>query len=86
MPSKPLADVAATGVRLDTLRALRDRLAVEIDATASARDVAALSARLLETLAEVAAAEAAEPKPKGTALDEFTRRRSASASGRTNSA
>lgn len=48
-----LADVAARGDRLETLRALRDRLAREIDLTASARDVAALSNRLTDVLEQI---------------------------------
>lgn len=48
-----LADVAARGDRLETLRALRDRLAREIDLTASARDVAALSNRLTDVLQQI---------------------------------
>jgi len=52
--SDSLADVASSGDRLKTLQALRDRLAEEIDRTASARDVAALSARLTDVLEQIA--------------------------------
>lgn len=43
-----LADAAASGERLTALRVLRDRLARDLDACASARDVASLSQRLME--------------------------------------
>lgn len=48
-----LANVAASGEQLATLRALRDRLAEEIDLTKSARDVASLSKQLVEVLREI---------------------------------
>lgn len=48
-----LEATARDGDRLRTLRALRDRLAREIDETRSARDVAALSRQLTEVLAEI---------------------------------
>ena len=48
-----LASAAASGDRLTALQALRDRLATEIDVTVSARDVAALSARLVDVLAQI---------------------------------
>ncbi len=50
---KSLATVAATGSRLDTLRALRDYLADALDSCVSARDQAALSARLTDVLAQI---------------------------------
>jgi hypothetical protein len=50
-----LEATARGGDRLATLRALRDRLAKEIDETRSARDVAALSRQLTEVLAEIEA-------------------------------
>lgn len=49
-----VAPAAATGDQLDTLRALRDRLAEELDRTVSARDAAALSRQLTEVLARIA--------------------------------
>ena len=55
-----VAVAAATEDRLEVLRALRDRLACAIDATDSARDLAPLSARMTEVLAEIGKLE----KPK----------------------
>ena len=49
-----VAPVAAGGVHLDTLIALRNRLAHELDVTRSARDVAALSRQLTEVLGYIA--------------------------------
>jgi hypothetical protein len=77
-PTMPdLTAVAASGDRLDTLRALRDTLASAIDATESARDLAALSRQLTDVLEQVAECEKAAPKPKGTPLDELATRRAA---------
>lgn len=50
---KPLTESAASGSRLDALRALRDYLAEALDQTMSARDQAALSARYMECLAQI---------------------------------
>ena len=72
-----LKTVVGGGDRLQSLKALRDRLAVQIDQCDSGRDVASLSARLVEVLDKIATAEDAEPKDRGTALDEFSRRRQA---------
>lgn len=62
-----LAKTAAAGVRLETLRALRDRLAQEIDASGSPRDVAALSKQLTDVLEQI---EALTP-PEEDDRDEF---------------
>jgi hypothetical protein len=70
-----LTATARAGVRLDTLRALRDRLSEEIDTCDSKRDVAALSQRLMDVLEQIDAAEKAAPESKGTPLDELARRR-----------
>lgn len=68
-----IADSAKTGDRIRTLEALRDRLAVEIDQCNSARDVAALSARLQAVLAEL---DTIAPPISGlTPLDELRLRR-----------
>ena len=75
MPPEPLLPVAAGGDYLATLEALRDRVAAQIDATDSARDVAALSQRLLDVPAAIEDATRRQPQQKGTALDEFTQRR-----------
>lgn len=67
-----LAKVAASGDIGATLRALRDRLAADIEVCESGRDLAALSARLTDVLERIAALPA---EKKGTALDELARRR-----------
>lgn len=71
-----LAGVAAKGDALATLKALRDRLSREIDECDSARDVAALSQRLMDVLEQITAAEKARPQSKGTARDDVARKRS----------
>lgn len=48
-----LTEVAATGDTVATLRALRDLLAVAIEAGPPARDLAALSRRLLEVVNDI---------------------------------
>lgn len=48
-----LTDAAAGGDYRETLVALRDELAAAIEGTDSARDMAALSARLLDVLKEL---------------------------------
>lgn len=45
--------VAAEGSRADLLRALRDRIAADIDAGVPARDLASLSKRLLDISKEL---------------------------------
>lgn len=67
----------AKGDRLKSLCALRDRLAADLDVCESMRDVAALSQRLMDVLAQIAAVEAAKPETQGTALDELAARRRA---------
>lgn len=71
----------ATGSHLDALRALRDRLAEEIDTEPLARDVASLGRQLADVLDRIAKAEQAEPREEGTPLDELARRRSARGAG-----
>lgn len=63
-----LREVAAAGVRLDSLRALRDRLSADIDDCDSKRDLAALSQRFVDVLAQIDALEKAQPESKGTTL------------------
>lgn len=48
-----IASVAATGDRAATLRALRDRLAEELDRTKSPRDVTALTYRLQDVMEQL---------------------------------
>lgn len=67
MGVKSLAEVAATGTRLDVLKALRDYLADALDNTLSARDQASLSARLTDVLAQI---EDLSP-PEEETRDEF---------------
>ncbi|MGJ4168894.1 hypothetical protein [Corynebacterium macclintockiae] len=71
-----VAKAAATEGHYETLAALRQKLAVEIDLATTARDLATLSARLLDTMDRISSLEAAQDKKKaGGALDELTRRR-----------
>lgn len=74
-PAAALTAAAATGDRLTALRALRDRLAADLDDTDSKRDVAALAQRLMDVLAQIdeLGGGAAVAKPE-TGLDEFTQR------------
>lgn len=71
-----IADVAASGIHLNTLRALRDRIASDIDTCESARDVAALSQRLMDLLKQIAELEAAEAPAatEGSGLLDLTKR------------
>lgn len=48
-----LIDAARSGDRRETLEALRDKLAASIQDCESGRDVAALSKRLMEVMAEL---------------------------------
>jgi hypothetical protein len=48
-----LVKSAQSGDRRKTLEALRDKLAVSVDACESGRDVAALSKRLMEVMDEI---------------------------------
>lgn len=72
--SAGLAATAASGDTAATLRTLRDLLAAQIEVCESGRDLAALSARLMDVLERIAALPA---ERKGTALDELARRRAA---------
>lgn len=60
-----LRDAVATNDRRETLVALRDTLAATIDVCESGRDIAALSKRLMEVIAEIDALPdpAAEANP-----------------------
>ena len=70
-----LVAAASSGSRLVALRALRDRLARDLDETDSKRDVASLSQRLMDVLVQIdeLGGGVAEVKPE-TRLDEFTKR------------
>lgn len=72
-----LEDTASSGDRLAALEDLRDLLATTIVGTDSARDIAALSGRLTDVLAQIEDVKKATPKAKGTALDELKARRAA---------
>jgi hypothetical protein len=67
-----LSAVASGGDRGATLRALRDYLAFQIETCGAARDVAALTARLLDVLTQL---DALPAPTKGTVLDELAERR-----------
>ncbi len=74
-PVDSLAVAVGTGSRLVALRALRDRLARDLDETDSKRDVASLSQRLMDVLAQIDELGGGVPEKKPeTSLDEFTRR------------
>jgi hypothetical protein len=75
-----LLDVVADGDRLLALRELRDRVAAELDASKSARDVAALSQRLMDVLAQIEQIEQARSAPRSNARDEVARKRAERAS------
>lgn len=60
-----LVQAAASGSRRDTLEALRDKVASSIQDCDSGRDVAALSKRLMEIMAEL------ESLPKPADADEL---------------
>lgn len=77
MPS--LSASASSGDRLQTLRDLRDLLAVQIEGCESLRDLAALSGRLQAVLSEIA--ELTPKEEQGDGIDEIARRRSARRSG-----
>lgn len=74
---KPLAEVVADNDHEASLKALRDRVAAQIDETDSARDVAALSNRLQDILTQLAEITSGGATRKGTALDELQERRAA---------
>lgn len=68
-----VAGAAGTGDRVAALRALRDRLAAEIDECDSARDLAALSRQLTDVLGQLA--EFAPAVREVSPLDELAERR-----------
>jgi hypothetical protein len=81
-----LEQVAGTGDTLELLRALRDRLARDLDETDSKRDVASLSQRLLDVTLKInELGGAAKTEPPKTGLSDFERklRDRTSASSRT---
>ena len=73
-----VAKAAETEDQREALVALRQKLAVEIDLSESARDLGTLSARFLETLERIQSIDDKRSESKGGgALDEFTKRREA---------
>ena len=68
-----LRDEVAKG-RLKGLSALRDRLAADIDECASMRDLAALSQRLMDVLAQIEALDPPVVEQKVSGLSEFEKR------------
>lgn len=73
-----LKDAAPQG-RLAGLRALRDRLAEEIDQCESSRDVAALANRFTDVLAQIDELDPVVVAKTKTPLDELNARRKAKA-------
>ena len=71
----PLHESAHSGDRLQTLRDLRDVLALQIETCDSGRDVAALSGRLQAVLDQIAVLE--PKKVEGDGVDEIANRRAA---------
>lgn len=71
-PDMNLESTAAKGNRAAILRALRNRLAKEIERSTSSRDIAALSRQLTLILAEI---EGLPVVKKRTPLDELASRR-----------
>jgi hypothetical protein len=66
---KNLTYAATSGDRLATLRALRDRLAEEIDASKSARDIASLSKQMTEVLEQIDKIESSKSGDEVTILE-----------------
>ncbi|MBD7952373.1 hypothetical protein [Oerskovia rustica] len=69
-----IKEVLVSGDRLQSLRALRDRLGETLDVTTSARETATLSARLQDVLRDIGALETPDAAA-GTPLDELRERR-----------
>lgn len=74
-PADGLEAAVRSGDHLVALKALRDRLAADMEATESARDVAALGRLLADVLAQIAAIERTQVKREGTVLDQLAARR-----------
>lgn len=71
-----LVEASDTGSRLTLLRALRERLARDLDECQSMRDVASLSQRLMDVAAQIDELGGGVAQPaEETGLDEFTKRR-----------
>lgn len=74
-----VTDAAATGSRLAALEATRAKLAAQIDATQSARDLPPLTRQLMQCLAEIEEERKvlAEQDVKSDLVDELRARREA---------
>ena len=70
-----LLEAVRTGDRRAALVALRDAVAETIDAKDSARDIAALSKRLMEVMAEIDALP--DPESEASPLDAARKKRGA---------
>lgn len=73
-----VSEAVSSGNRLEVLRALRTRLAAEIDSCDSSKDLPALVLRLTDVLAQLDAAPSDE---EVSAADEIAKRRAARRSG-----
>lgn len=74
-PPESIAAAAETDNRLTALKALRDRLARDLDDCSSSRDVASLSQRLMDVLSQIdELGGGVKEKPKETGLSEFEQR------------
>ena len=58
--TKTLTEAAKSGNKLDTLVALRDSIAANVEHCESGRDLAALSKRLMEVMNEIEQIQAAQ--------------------------
>ncbi len=72
---------AVTESRLAGLQALRDVLALQIEVSDGARDVAVLARQLIDVLEQIEVVERAVPSEKGSPLDELEKRRVGRQSG-----
>lgn len=72
---RKVSTAARDGTRRDTLIALRNRLAKQIDACDSGRDLAALSKRLMDVMAEIDSMP--DPDEKGASPIDNARERMA---------
>ena len=76
-----IAGVSQTGSRLDTLTAIRDRLANDLDNASEPRDVAALALRLTDVLQQID--DMPQLKGQVSPADEIAQRRTTQRRART---
>lgn len=69
-----LIDAAESGDRLQTLIALRDLLAERLQHTESSRDIASMSRRLMQCVAEIEAIEKQRSEQRPFSLQELRKR------------